>query len=78
MSGRTGASRDARFLSGSDVGRTISFQIGDDLFGQISGTIYAIHHHEHWVDVDLGPGPATRYGLNPKQAVTITGADRRA
>lgn len=67
MSERTGSVRDARFLSGADLGRIVFLRDG------ARGVLHQIGHSHAAVTIRLG---LTTYTLEPHDAVTITGADR--
>lgn len=74
MSERAGSVRDARFLSGADLGRTITVY---SPFGwHFTGSLHSIEHTPGKVTISIKRGPAESHlELRPHDAVTITGAD---
>lgn len=89
MSERAGSVRDARFLSGADIGRTITIRensgtlFHDGQTGPMTGTITSVEHlgpedsPEPFVLVSIrGPRGKAGIALDFTDAVTITGADR--
>lgn len=70
MSERAGSVRDARFLSGADIGRTITLPNGE------RHTIRDIWHDGATVEVCYKGDPDyIVHAFAPTDAVTITGAD---
>ncbi|RII41902.1 hypothetical protein DWB68_10270 [Galactobacter valiniphilus] len=68
-----GSVRDARFLSGADLGRTIRVErIGYHL----TGTLERVEHELGTVSFTIRRGTAEYlFEVSPHDAVTITGAD---
>lgn len=73
MSERAGSVRDARFLSGADIGRVISVVIGARNY---TGPLYKLAHTKTLTTISIGDEwLETIIDLRPHDAVTITGAD---
>lgn len=73
MSERAGSVRDARFLCGADIGRTISVTIGG---GRWTGPLYKVTHARWEVTISIGDEQNEGIvSLSPYDTVTITGAD---
>ncbi|MFJ5106667.1 MULTISPECIES: hypothetical protein [unclassified Glutamicibacter] len=67
--------REAKYLSGADLGKTIEFlgkEPGDGLTYRTTGTIRAIEHEDDCVSIDTGSGCRLIRSGDP---VTITGTD---
>ncbi|PRB78258.1 hypothetical protein CQ012_02395 [Arthrobacter sp. MYb214] len=67
--------REARHLSGADLGKTIEFlgkEPGDGLTYRTKGTIVAIEHEDDCVSIDTGNGYRL---IRAGEPVTITGTD---
>lgn len=75
MSERAGSVRDARHLSGADIGRHFK---GPGAVSSPGPIIVGIYHDRDSVTVELSVGsryPVTVQELHPHDPVTITGAD---
>lgn len=67
--------REARYLSGADLGKTIEFlgkEPGSGLTYRTKGIIRAIEHEDDCVSIDTGNGYRLIRAIEP---VTITGTD---
>lgn len=74
MSERTGVTKDARHLSGADIGRTATYLHA--AAGTTSGRITRVDQRQHGTIVHLASGYLSwRWDLRRHDAVTITGAD---
>mgnify|MGYP003598945666 CR=1 FL=1 len=70
MSERAGSVRDARHLSGADIGRTITVTIPG---GRWAGPLYEVTHTRYKVTVTIGNEQNQGIvALHPHDAVTIT------